>query len=186
MGDLTRELLQEMAARPVAFAAELLQSLLLIGIVVWGGRKYGARRLTERRERIAAELAAAASAERESAKLRAEALAVAANAEPSSAEIVRTARENAARERAMSQSEIDAAARMILDKAHSTVEEEKHHIRRDTADRLVHLTSDIARRYVDEFLSEAERRALTRKAIEAALDRLTPATATPAARETVK
>jgi F0F1-type ATP synthase membrane subunit b/b' len=175
MGDIMGELLHEVAARPIAFAAEVVQSLLLIGVVIWGGRKYGTRRLAERRERITSELAAAASAEQESLTLREESLAVAANATTASASLVRGAHESATREREASKSEIDAAARQIVDKARNTVESERDHIRRDAADRLVHLTSEIARRYVDEFLTEPERRALTRKAIEAALDQLAPA-----------
>jgi F0F1-type ATP synthase membrane subunit b/b' len=178
MGDLIGELLHDIAARPIAFSAEVVQSMLLIAVVVWAGRKYAARRLPERRDRIAAELAGAISAEQQGLKLREEALAVAENAKTASAELLRSARDNAASEHLASEPEIDTAARQIVDKARSTVDAEKNHIRRDAADRLVHLTSEIARRYADEFLSESERRALTRKAIEAALEQMAPAAAT--------
>jgi F0F1-type ATP synthase membrane subunit b/b' len=179
MGELLRELLQETGARPIAFVAEVIQSVLLIAVAIWAGRKYGARRLAERRERIVAELAAATSAEQESLKLRDEALAVAANATTAGASLVRISQENATREREASKADIDAAARQIVDTARSTLEAERDQIRHDAADRLVRLTSEIARRYVDEFLSESERRALTRKAIEATLDQLTLAAASP-------
>lgn len=182
MRDLMRELLEEVAVRPIAFAAEVVQSLLLMVVLVWAGRRYAARALGKRHEQIAAALAQAANDAEQSVKLREEALAVLQNAATASADIVRQAQESAAQERTSSVSETDTASREMVAKAQNTVAAEKDHIRRAAADQLVRLTSDIARRYVDEFLTDAERRALTRTAIEVALQRLAP-TAGAAGRE---
>jgi F0F1-type ATP synthase membrane subunit b/b' len=172
MQDVIRELLHEIADRPMAFAAEIVQTIILIGILAWAARRYGATRLAERHSRIAAELTDADAAVRESAALKQESLAVAANGEKAAAERVAEAREVVSREREASLTQIDVTARAILEKARNSVEQEKASIRRNTGDRLIRLTSEIARRYIDEFLTDAERQELTRKAVRSALERM--------------
>jgi len=165
MDELLKEIVREIAAQPVQFTVQAVQSLLLIGILAWAGRKYSAGRLAARRARIAAELADADAAEQESVRLRAEVPTVASQSKEAAAGIVRSAREKADAERAASAAAIEAEARQIVDQARSAVEAEKAAVHREASERLMSLTTEAAKRYLDEMLTETERRALTQKAI---------------------
>lgn len=90
----------------------------------------------------------------------------------SAAALLKSAREQAEKERATAAAAIEAEARQVVEQAHKSLELEKESVRRDAAERLVGLTTDAARRYLDEMLTENERRALTQKAILAFLDQV--------------
>jgi ATP synthase F0 subunit b len=176
MEELFTEILHEITGQPARFAADVLQSALLLGILVWAGRRYVAGRLAERRARIATELTDAGAAEHESDRVRQESLTVVTQARDSAAEMLRGARERAVGEREASVATIEAEAQQIVAQARTTVELEKAGVHRDVSDRLVHLTSEAARRYLEEMLTETERRALTQKAILTFLDEVEAST----------
>jgi F0F1-type ATP synthase membrane subunit b/b' len=67
---------------------------------------------------------------------------------------------------------MEAEAEEILAQARQTVEREKERFSRETGARLVQLTAETVLRYIDEMLTESERRALTQKAILASLGQM--------------
>jgi F0F1-type ATP synthase membrane subunit b/b' len=87
---------------------------------------------------------------------------------------LRAARERAGSERAAAGAQIEGEAREIITKARETVEAEKSRVVRETANRLIQLTTETTRRYLDEMLSESERRDLMQRAILAGVDELGP------------
>lgn len=176
MHELVREVLQEIAAAPVRFVVAVAQSALVVGVVVAAGRGMVGKRLTARRARIAAEMEEAEAAERRWAGIREETRGMITGAEAEAPAILRAARERAESERAASGSQIESEAREIIARARAAVEAEKSRVVRDAANRLVQLTTETTRRYLDEMLSETERRDLMQKTILAAVDELGPDT----------
>ena len=172
MEALLRDVIAEIASHPARFIAEAVQAVLLVGIVAWFARRWARKRLAERRDRIGAALAEADAAEKACADLREQARSVTAQAEGEVPELLRAAREQAARERDAMIAAADTEARELVDQASRTVQAEKDRISREASDRLVHLTTEVTRRYLDEMLSESERRTLTQKAILASLGEL--------------
>lgn len=172
MDALLRELIAEVAARPAQFIAEAVQAVLLLGVVAWFGRRWARKRLGERRDRIATELARAGAADKESTDLTEQARSAVAQAGREAPELLRAGQEQAARERAAMIAAVDTEARELVAQATRTVQAEKDRISREASDRLVHLTTEVTRRYLDEMLSESERRTLTQKAILASLGEL--------------
>jgi F-type H+-transporting ATPase subunit b len=172
MEALLRDVIAEVASHPAQFIAEAVQALLLVGIVAWFARRWASRRLAERRDRIGAALAEADAAEKECADLREQARSVAAQAEGEVPELLRAAREQATREHDAQVADADSKARDLVDQARRTVQAGKDGVSREASDRLVRLTTEVARRYLDEMLSESERRALIQKAILASLGEL--------------
>jgi F0F1-type ATP synthase membrane subunit b/b' len=159
MGDVIRAVLAEIAAKPDRFIAELVQSVLLIGLIIAFGRPPLRRRLAARQARIAAALDEADAAERETVRLREEAATLTA------ARPAETAAMEPDAERAALDEGIEAEAGQVVAQARETIEREKEAIRRAAADRLVRLTTEVARRYLDEMVGDEERRAATRRAI---------------------
>jgi F0F1-type ATP synthase membrane subunit b/b' len=172
MDALLRELIAEIAARPAQFIAEAVQAVLLLGVVAWLGRRWARKRLGERRNRIAADLAEADAADKQRPDLVEQARSAAAQAEREAPELLRAGQEQAAREREAMIAGADTEARELVAQARRTVQAEKDRISREASDRLAHLTTEVTRRYLDEMLNESERRTLTQKAILASLGEL--------------
>ena len=174
MGELLSDVLRGITAEPARFIAEVVQSALVLVVLGWAGRRFVRRRLAARRETIAAQLANADAAERESVRLREEAAAAVARAQQDSPAIVRTATEQADQERQAAIARIESEALEVVAQARRSVERDKERVRREASARLISLTTEAARRYLDEMLTEADRRALTRKAILEALEEIAP------------
>jgi F0F1-type ATP synthase membrane subunit b/b' len=172
METLIGELLADVAAAPVRFTVEVAQSLLLLALLGWFGRRFAGRRLAERRAAVARAVAEADAAVVESAGLREEAVAVVERARKESIAIVQKASEQAKQERATTLHALDDDAASLVEQAHTTVAREQTSIAQETSDRLLQLTTDTARRYLTEILSETERRTLTQKAILETLERM--------------
>jgi F0F1-type ATP synthase membrane subunit b/b' len=176
MEDLLGGSLNEIFAHPIRFTADVVQSLLLLAVIAWAGRRYAVRRLADRRSRIATELADADAAQRDSVRIREESRAVVAQAREAAPGILQDAQARADREREASTAAIESEAREIVEQARRSIELELAGVRREASERLVRLTTETARRYVEELLTEAERRALTQKAILAFLDQVDAST----------
>ncbi len=166
------EALREIAARPASFAAEIVQFVVLVVVVGWAARRPIAARLAKRRDSIAADLAGALEAEREAEAMTAEAEAVVPRAEAEARAVVEAARERAKIERDAADAAARAEAERVLAQARDTVEAERRRALQEGSERLVRLTSEAARRYLEEMLSEGERRAVTQKAILDSLRRM--------------
>lgn len=176
MGELLRDFLDEITADRSRFLAELVQSLILLAILGWAGRKAARKRLDARRARIVAELAEAEQAERDVGRLYEEARSRAARARDEAPALLRQAEARAQQEREAAIGRIEAEANELIGQARQAVERDKARIAREAAGRLVELTADATRRYLDEMLTESERRALTQKAILASLVELSGST----------
>jgi F0F1-type ATP synthase membrane subunit b/b' len=172
MGELLREFLHEITGDPTRYLAELVQSLLLLGILGWAGRRSLRQRLDARRTRIVAELTEAEQAERDGSRLEEEARSRAARGREEAPALLHQAEADAEKERKAALDRIEAEAMELVAQARQAVEGDKVRVAREAAGRLVELTAEAARRYLDEMLTEAERRALTQKAILASLGEL--------------
>lgn len=172
MGEVLEAALREIAARPLAFLAEAVQSVLLVALVAWAGRRVLGRRLAARRARIAAELAEADAAEREAARLREEARDLVERAAHEAPGIVEEARRRAEQDRGAAAGEAEAEAERAIRQARESVAADERKLVHDGSQRLVRLTAEIARRYLDEVLGDRERRALADRVILEALAEL--------------
>ncbi|HUM12736.1 MAG TPA: hypothetical protein VLT82_17440 [Myxococcaceae bacterium] len=172
MGEALRAALHEVTARPLPYLAEVVQFLILVGVIGWAAHRPVAKRLAARREKIAAELAEAERDERAFVLLGEEARAAVAKAEEEAPGILAAARAEAAKERAAGIARAQAEAEEGIRLAGEAVEREKAKVAAEASERLLTLTTEIARRYLDEFLSEDERRSMTEKAILESLEGL--------------
>jgi F0F1-type ATP synthase membrane subunit b/b' len=151
---------------------EVLQSVLFLSLVAWAGARFLRKRLSDRQARVARELAEAAAAEGDRARLLEEARATGARVAGEIAELVRTINQQAEQELQAAQAQVETEAQEVVAQARQSVDREKEHVRRDASARLLALTTEAARRYLDEMLSESERRAVTQKAILASLEQI--------------
>jgi F0F1-type ATP synthase membrane subunit b/b' len=173
MGELLRAFLQEITAEPTRFLAEFVQSLLLLAILWRVGRKQIRKRLDTRRARIVAELAEAEQAERDVTRLEEETRARSARTRDEGPALLRQAEAAARQEREAAVARIEAEAKELIGQAAQAVERDKTRLASESARRLIQLTATATRRYLDEILTESDRRALTQKAILASLAELT-------------
>jgi len=172
MDTLLSEAFREMSAHPVEYAAEVLQSALLLVLLVWAARRYVRGQLGTRHDRIAADLADTDVAVETADRLTKEAREAVERSRAEAEALVRAATDEAERGTVAAAAAIETEAGRIVAQAGRTVEEEKATVRREAAERLVQLTADTARRYLEEMLSDEERRALTRHAILAVLEEI--------------
>jgi F0F1-type ATP synthase membrane subunit b/b' len=172
MGELLQEVFHGITAAPARFIAELVQSVVLLGVVWWAGRRLVRPRLIERRARIATELGEAAAAERRWTGVGEEVRTILARSGEATSEILRVAREQAQAERGAAIARIDSEAEQVIAQARQTVERDKNRVLRETSDRLIRLATETAKRYLSERLTESERRVLMQKAILASLEEL--------------
>jgi len=169
MGELLHEFLHEITANPIRFLAEFVQSLILLAILGWMGQKAARKRLDARRTRIVAELAEAEQAEHDVTRLQEETRARAARASEEGSALLRQAEVKAQQERVAAIEHAEAEAKELIGQAEQAVVRDKARVTRESARRLVELTAEATRRYLDEMLTESDRRALTQKAILASL-----------------
>lgn len=173
MGELLREFLRQITAEPLRFLAELVQGLLLLALIWWAARKQVRQRLEVRRARIMAELAAAEQADRDTVRLQEDANALSARTSEEGPALLRQAKARTSQEREAAIERIEAEAKELAEQAVQQVERDKARLTRESGRRLVQLTAAATRRYLDEILSESDRRGLTQKAILTSLAELT-------------
>lgn len=172
MVELLKEALHEITAEPAMFIAEVVQFSILLGIILWVAPRFIGKRLVERRSKITAELAEAGKAEQEYTGIKKEAEVVIERTEKEAPEIIRIAKETTAQERQAATAQADTEAEEIILKARQTVEREKNRVLREASEHLVRLTTETTRRYLDEALSESERRAFMQKIISESLEEM--------------
>ena len=169
MGELFREMLREITGRPAVFAAEVVQFLLLVGIVLYLLRRSVGPKLKERRERISAEVEKADRVEEAWAEARKQAAVIAAEARAQAERILEAAGIAVHEQRRAGLERIEQEAAGITRRAQEAIAAEKERVVREGADRLVELITQVTRRFLEEALSESDRRALTHKLILARL-----------------
>lgn len=172
MAELFKEVLHEITSKPVIFIAEIIQFAILIGIFIFAVPRIVGKMLKERRERIIAQLQEAAKAKKEYTEVKKEANAIVARAKEEARQLVREAQENAKREREAAASQAEQEAKDIILQAEQTIETEKDKIISEASEQLVSLVTVTARRFLDEALTESERRALTQKIVLSSLEEI--------------
>ncbi len=169
MRELIQEVLREITGQPLIFTVEVVQFLLLVAIVGFLLRRILGTRLKERRERIAAEVEKADRADAAYAEAQQQAAALVAGARTESQRIIEEARTTAQEERRTGLDRVKEEADAILLQARQAVETEKAKVAGEASERLVTLISEVTRRFIEEALTESERRAVTEKLILAGL-----------------
>jgi F-type H+-transporting ATPase subunit b len=168
LAELFQEVVREVTR--TEFLVEFVQGCLLVAILVFVVPRLLRPRIAARAERVKAELESAETAEDERAKSQREARRIVSIARRES----RAAAEQACAEAEAKRAEALAAAEQeaadIVATARRTVEAEKAAVVSQACDETVALVTVIARRYLEEALSEGERRKLTEKLVLSSLE----------------
>ena len=169
MSELIQEVLLEITAKPLLFVVEIVQFLLLVFIVRLILIRVLGTTLKERRERIAADVEKADEADAAYAAAQQQAAALTAGALTEAKRSVEAARTAAQDERRLGLNEAEQEAKAILLQAQQTVETEKGRVAGEASEELVTLITQVVRRFIEETLSESERKAVTQKLILASM-----------------
>jgi F-type H+-transporting ATPase subunit b len=176
--ELLREIVREIAAKPVTFVVELVQFGVLVGIVwavvVGFGEKRGmvANMLAERRRRIEEELLEADSAGAELQAARELALKRARAAHTEARKVVADAKHAADEEREATLATTEAEAEELRRQAEDTLAKERSEMLGHVQEQLVDLVTMSTRQILDEGFSAAEQRTMIQQAIAESLDEL--------------
>jgi F-type H+-transporting ATPase subunit b len=169
MRELLQEFVHEITGEPTIFAAEVVQFILLLVIIRMLLRRTVGRSLRERRERIAAQVEEANRAGDRYAQAESQAAAIVTEARRK-ADQIREHAGNAAEENRRSGLErIERDAAAVTLQARQTVDAEKARVVSKTAEQLIALIGQVARRYLEDALTESERRAVMQKLLLARL-----------------
>ncbi len=169
MSDLLREVMQDIGSRPFAYLAELAQCAILVLIVRAVLIRTVGKPLGERRQRLAEQVAhaKAAAARHEEAVQRA--AAIVAEARAAAQRTTAAATDAAERARTTGYEQIARDAAAAVHQAEQAVEAEKLRVSREASERLVDLIGVAVRRFLEQAVSDDQRRALTNQLI---LDRI--------------
>jgi F-type H+-transporting ATPase subunit b len=169
MRELFQEALREIIEEPVTFVVEIVQFLLLLGIIRFLLPRLVGKNLAERRKRIAAQIENADRADEAYAEAQRQAAAIMAEARAEAQRIREAGRTTAERERRAGLERTAEEVRAIALRAQQSVETEKNRVRSEVSEQLVDLVTLVTRRFIEEALTESERRAVTQKLILARL-----------------
>ncbi len=172
MKELIQEVLRQITGEPLIFTVELVQFILLVLIIRFLLPRIVGTALKERSKRIAAEVEKADQADAAYAKAgqQAAALIVAACAE--AGRTIEAARTASQEERRAGLDRAEQEANAILLQAGQAIETEKERVASEASEQLVTLITLVTRRFIEESLTESERRAVTQKLILASLDEM--------------
>ena len=169
MKELLQEVLHEITGEPVMFAAEVVQFILLVVIVRFLLRRILGTDLRERQEQIVARVEEADRADEAYADARRRADTIMAETRGEAQRIREQAAMTAEQERRAGRERIEREAAAIILQAEQSIEAEKARVVREASEQLIDLIGLVTRRFLDEALTEQERRALTQKLILARL-----------------
>ncbi|MDH4138950.1 MAG: ATP synthase F0 subunit B [Coriobacteriia bacterium] len=170
LSELVSEFLHELTT--TEYLIELVQGSLLILILVLALPRLLKPRLAARRQGIIDDLEAAVAAPEEVERAEKEAKAVVARVRREAHRTKLAAKADAIAERDEAISDAEREAAEIVEHAHQTVEAEKASVSTETCEEMVGLVTVIARRFLDESLSEKERRALTERVVMSSLENI--------------
>jgi F-type H+-transporting ATPase subunit b len=169
MKELIQEVLHEITAEPLIFTVEIVQFLLLVVIIRFLLPRIVGSNLKERRKHIAAEVEKANHADAAYAEAQHQAAALVAAARGEAQRTIEAAGITAQEERRTGLDRAEQEANAILLQAHQTIETDKGRVTSEASEQLVTLITLVTRRYIEESLTESERRAVTQKLILASL-----------------
>lgn len=172
MNELVQEVLRQITEEPWIFVVEIAQFLLLVLIIRFLLPRIVGTALKERRKRIAAEVEKADQADAAYAKARQQAAALVAAARAEAQRTIEAARTVAQDERRSGLDQVEQEASAILLQASQASETEKGRVASEASEQLVTLITLVTRRFIEESLTESERRAVTQKLILASLNEM--------------
>jgi F-type H+-transporting ATPase subunit b len=169
MKELIQEVLRQITGEPLMFTVEIVQFLLLVLIIRFLLPRIVGTALKERRKRIAAEVEKADQTDAAYVKAQQQAAALVAAARAEAQRTVEAARTAAQDERRAGLDQVEQEANAILLQAGQAIETEKSRVASEASEQLVTLITLVTRRFIEESLTESERRAVTQKLILASL-----------------
>ncbi len=169
MSELIQEVLHEITGQPFIFTVEAVQFLALVVIIRALLLRLVPRNLQDRRDRIAAELEKADRADAAYAEAQQQAAVLLANARAEAERVIEAAGTAAREERGAGRKQVEEEADEILFQARQAVGKEKEKVAGEASERLVTLITEVIHRFIDESLTESERRVVTEKLILASL-----------------
>lgn len=172
MVEILVEAWAEIAHKPLLFLLEIIQFAILVAIVVYGGRNIIGGFLTRRRDRIAAEVTEALKGKEALAYAKSEAEAIVADAKKNAASIISQAKAEAKANHKVAQTKANEETDRIIRQAGETIEAEQREIAEQSARQFVELVPILARRFIEEELTESDRRAMIQKIIISGLKEL--------------
>jgi len=172
MKELIQEVLRQITGEPLMFTVELVQFLLLVLIIRFLLPRIVGTALKERHKRIAADVEKADQADAVYAKAQQQAAALIAAARADAQRTIEAARTAAQEERRAGLDQVEQEANAIRLQAGQAIETEKERVAGEASEQLVKLITLVTRRFIEESLTESERRAVTQKLILASLDEL--------------
>jgi len=172
MKELIQEVLRQISGEPLMFTVELAQFLLLVLIIRFLLPRIVGTALNERRKGIAAEVEKADHADAAYAEAQQQAAALVAAARAEARRTIEAARTAAQDERRAGLDQVEQEANAILLQARQAIETEKGRVAGEASEQLVTLITLVTRRFIEESLTESERRAVTQKLILASLNEM--------------
>jgi len=169
MSELIQEAFREIIDKPLAFAAEVVHFVLLIVIIRFLLPRIVGTGLKERRRRIAADVEKADRADAAYTEAEQQAASLVAAAREEARKTIEAASAMTREERRAGLDQVEQEANAIIIQAHQAVETEKERVTGEASEQLVTLITLVTRRYLEEALTENERRAVTQKLILASL-----------------
>lgn len=172
MNELIQESLRQINEAPWLFVAEVAQFLLLVLVIRLLLPRIVGTALSQRRTRIADQVEKADQADTAYAKAQQQATALLAAARAEAQRTIEAARTAAQDERRSGLDQVDQETEAILLQAKQAGETEQVRVASDASEQLVTLVTLVTRRYIEESLTESERRAVTQKLILASLSEM--------------
>ena len=172
MKELIQEVFRQITGEPLIFTVELVQFILLVLIIRFLLPRIVGTALKERRKRIAADVEKADQADAAYAKAQEQAAALVDAARVEAQKTIEAARTAAQEERRAGLDRVEQEANAILLQAGQAIETEKERVASEASEQLVTLITLVTRRFIEESLTESERRAMTQKLILASLNEM--------------
>jgi F-type H+-transporting ATPase subunit b len=172
MNELIQEALRQITGEPLMFTVELAQFLLLVLLIRFLLPRIVGTALKERRTHIATEVEKADQADAAYAQAQQQATALVAAARAEAQRIIETARTTSHDERRVGLDRAEQEANAVLLQARKAIETEKERVTSEASEQLVTLITLVIRRFIEESLTESERREVTQKLILAGLNEM--------------
>jgi F0F1-type ATP synthase membrane subunit b/b' len=172
MEELIQEALHQITGEPWIFTIEIVQFIMLVLIIRFLLPRIVGTTLKERRNRIAADVEKADQVDAAYAKAQQQTAALVAAARADALRTIEIAKTTAQEERRAGLDRAEQEANAIILQARQAVETEKERVVREASEQLVSLITLVIRRFIEESLTESERRAVTQKLILASLNEM--------------
>lgn len=172
MIEIFKEIVHEISEHPGLFILELVQFLLLAGLLAFFVPRYLKKFLIDRKERIIDDLKRSKEAFEEHRIAKEESEAIISSTREKASQIIKEAESEAQKEMEEVMKQADEEVKEIIGRTKEAIDNERRLMFKEMNEQLVSLIAAITRRYIEEALSEDEKRALTQKAIISGLEEI--------------